>query len=45
MRTSVARVHGYPGERFDMTACLGPHVTHADRAAVYTMLHSLKIRS
>ena len=38
-------VWAYPGERFDMTACLGPHVTRADRAAVYTMLRSLQIRS
>jgi hypothetical protein len=40
-----AHAHSYPGERFDMTACLGPHVSRADRAAVQRMLRSLHIRS
>jgi hypothetical protein len=39
-----ARVHGYPGERFDMTACLGAQVSPADRDAVQRMLRSLHIR-
>jgi hypothetical protein len=39
-----ARVRGYSGERFDLTACLGAHVSPADRAAVQRMVRSLRVR-
>jgi hypothetical protein len=41
----LGTTHQYPGSRLAMTACLGPHISPADRAAVMTMLHSLHIRT
>jgi hypothetical protein len=35
--------HSHPGERLDMTACLGPHVAAVDHQAVYTMLATLAL--
>ncbi len=35
---------GYPGERFDLTACLGPAATPQDRTDVLRMLRSLRIK-
>jgi hypothetical protein len=35
----------YPGSRIAMTACLGPRASPAVRAAVLTMMNSLRIRA
>ena len=43
--TPYGPTHYLPGGRIDMRACLGPHASIADRAAVTAMLRSLHIRA
>jgi hypothetical protein len=37
-------VHGHPGQRFQLTACLGPQASAGDRRDISTMLATLHIK-